>query len=186
MTEAIKLGNEDKDKSFFEDNSKILRQMKSKPDPYEVEDHKDVNEMTTSEHKDMTKKLLYAQGVNLESEDRITSAIRIALEDLNPKEYFKHCSKLHIKYLNTSSVGRSIGLPSMGSKLIWCKHCKSSPSGFNLKLIFTSFVENNCKDCKHIDKRNDDWEPTVKWVQEQEKDTEFVKVVEKLKESWSH
>lgn len=183
MTEAIKLGNEDKDKTFVEGNSKLLERMKSNPHPYEVEDHKNVSEMTLSEYQNITKELLHAQGINLESEDRVTSAIKIALEDLNPKEYFKHCSKLRITYLNTSPVGMSIGLPSMGSKLIWCKHCKSTSSGFNLKFIFNSFVEMNCKDCEYIDKRNSDWEPAVKWVQEQEKDAEFVKVVEKFKES---
>ena len=181
MTEAIKLGVDDKDISFVEENSEILEGMKAKPNPYEVPRHKDVGKMTMSEYQDITRDLLHAQGINLKSGDKTTSAIRMALEDMNPEEYFKHCSKLHIKYLSTSPGGRSIGLPSMGSKFIWCQHCKTSFSGLNLNLIFNSFLENNCKDCKYIDKRNASWESTIDWVQKQEKDAEFAKVVENLK-----
>jgi hypothetical protein len=184
MTEAIKLGVEDKDISFVESNSKILEEMKTKSDPYEVPGHIDVNKITTSEYQELTRNLLQAQGIDLESKDETTSAIIMALEDMNPQEYFKHCSRLHIKYLNISPLGMSIGLPSMGSKFIWCHHSKTSISGFNLKLIFNSFVEDNCKDCKYIDKRDADWESKVEWVKEQEKDAEFVKVVENLKKNW--
>lgn len=181
MTEAIKLGTDDKDIFFVEENSKFLEEMKAKPNPYEVPRHKDVDKITMSEIQDIARNLLHAQGINLKSEDETTSAIRMALEDMNPEEYFKHCSELHIKYLNTSPVGMSIGLFSMGSKFIWCQHCKTCSSGFNLNLIFNSFVENNCKDCKYIDKRNASWESTVDWVIKQEKDAEFAKVVENLK-----
>ncbi|MGP8322767.1 MAG: DUF4365 domain-containing protein [Methanosarcinaceae archaeon] len=181
MTEAIKLGTDDNDIFFVEENSEFLEVMKAKPNPYEVPRHKDVDKMTMSEYQDIARDLLHAQGINLKSEDETTSAIRMALEDINPEEYFKHCSELHIKYLNTSPVGMSIGLFSMGSKFIWCQHCKTCSSGFNLNLIFNSFVENNCKDCKYIDKRNASWESTVDWVIKQEKDAEFAKVVENLK-----
>lgn len=181
MTEAIKLGTDDNDICFVEENSKFLEEMKAKPNPYEVPRHKDVGKMTMSEYQDMTRDLLHAQGINLKSGDETTSAIRMALEDMNPEGYFKHCSKLHIKYLNTSPFGRSIGLPSMGSKFIWCQHCKTSSSGFNLNLIFNFFVEENCKDCKYVDKRNANWECIFDWVQKQENDAEFTKVVENLK-----
>ena len=181
MTEAIKLEADDKDIYFAEGNSKILEEMKAKPNPYEVPRHKDVDKMTMSEYQDNTRDLLHAQGINLKNGDKTTSLIRMALEDMNPEEYFKHCSELHIKYLNTSPLGMSIGLFSMGSKFIWCQHCKTCSSGFNLNLIFNSFVENNCKDCKFIDKRNASWESTFDWVQKQEMDAEFAKVVENLK-----
>ena len=181
MTEAIKLEADDKDIYFAEGNSKILEEMKAKPNPYEVPRHKDVDKMTMSEYQDNTRDLLHAQGINLKSGDETTSVIRMALEDMNPEEFFKHCSELHIKYLNTSPLGMSIGLFSMGSKFIWCQHCKTCSSGFNLNLIFNSFVENNCKDCKFIDKRNASWESTFDWVQKQEMDAEFAKVVENLK-----
>ena len=178
LAEAIKLGTDDKDIFFVEENSKFLEEMKAKPDPYEVQRHKDVDKMTMSEYQDIARDLLHAQGINLKSGDETTSAIRMALEDMNPEEFFKHCSELHIKYLNTSPVGMSIGLFSMGSKFIWCQHCKTCSSGFNLNLIFNSFVGNNCNDCKYIDKRDANWESTVGWVQEQENDAEFVNVVE--------
>jgi hypothetical protein len=180
MTEAIKLEADDKDIYFAEGNSKILEEMKAKPNPYEVARHKDVDKMTTSEYQDITRDLLQVQGINLKSRDETTSAIRMALKDMNPEEYFKHCSKLHLKYLNTSPVGMSIGLPSMGSKFIWCQHCKTSSHGINLNLIFNLFVENNCKDCKYLEKRDASWECTIDWVQKQEKDSEFAKVVENL------
>ena len=186
MTEAIKLGVDDKDISFVKENSEILEGMKAKPNPYEVPRHGDVGKMTMSEYQDITRDLLHAQGINLKSGDKTTSAIRMALEDMNPEEYFKHCSKLHMKYLNTSPGGRSIGLPSMGSKFIWCQHCKTSSSGFNLNLIFNFFVEENCKDCKYVDKRNASWECIFDWVKKQENDAEFAKVVENLKSNFGY
>lgn len=181
MTEAINLGMDDKDKFFVEENSKFLQVMKAKPNPYEVPKHKDVDKMTMSEYQDITRDLLHAQGMNLKSEDETTSsAIRMGLEDMNPEEYFKHCSELHIKYLNTSPLGKSIGLFSMGSKFIWCQHCKTTSLGFNLNLIFNSFKEDNCTDCKFIEKRNASWESTRDWVQKQEEDPDFAKVVKNL------
>lgn len=183
MKSAIELGKQDNDNFFVEGNSKLLKQMSEKPNPYAIPKQKRIDEMTSSEYQEITKKLLQTQGINLENDDKLTSSIKIALDDMNPVNYFKHCKNLHIKYLSTSPVGVSIGLPSMGGKFIWCKHCKNSLSGFNLNALFKSFIETNCKNCKHISKRDGEWKCLVEWVKKQEQDEEFVKVIENLKDN---
>ncbi len=182
MSKAIDLGKEDPDNPFVERNSKLLELMKSKPYPYAVsEQQKDINEMTTKEYQDMTEKLLIAQGINLENDDQLTSSIKMALRDMNPEEKFRHCENIHIVYLNTSPVGMSIRLPSMGTKLVWCKYCKTCSEGFNLDLIFNSFVEENCKGCKKHSPREKDWECKVNFVREQAKEPQLKKVIDNLR-----
>jgi hypothetical protein len=141
--------------------------------------------MTSEEYQDKTEELLKAQGVDMKREDDISSAIKIALSDINPESKFRHCENIRIAYLGTSPLGASIGLPSMGSKLVWCKYCKGCSSGFSLDLIFESFIEENCKGCKHLTPRPGDWVCTVKFVMDQEKDAEFHKIVENVRKHFS-
>jgi hypothetical protein len=184
MSEAITLGNSDEDKPFVEINTKLLGQMKNKPDPYEIPKRKPIEEMTVEEYQEMTKELIEAQGINLENTDDLTNAISIALRDMNPKVYFQHCENLHLGYVNTSPVGISIGLPSMGTKFVWCKYCKSSIAGFDLEGAFNNFKQQNCQSCTSHKPRSEDWGCYVKWVREREDDPEFRTVLTNFKKNW--
>lgn len=182
LSEAINLANMDNDKQFIEGNNSLLERMKSVPDPYEITGDKDIDEMTVEEYQEMTRHLLVGQGIPLEGEDRLTDAIRIALRDMNPKSYFQFCEHLHIGYVNTSPVGASIGLPSMGSKIIWCKNCKSSIEAFDLQGAFETFQKENCESCAFHKTRAEDWICYVKWVKDQQQNpTEFKEGLEKIR-----
>lgn len=130
----------------------------------------------------MTRKLLVGQGIQLEMNDQLTSYIRIALSDMNPKPFFQFCENLHIGYVNISVVGANIGLPSMGTKVLWCKHCKSSIQGFDLQGIFDAFQGENCSSCGFLKSRDKDWKCYVKWVKDQQQNLpEFKQGLEKIR-----
>jgi hypothetical protein len=184
LSEAITLANIDHDKQFLEGNNKLLKRMKEEPDPYkkaeEASEDKNIDEMTVEEYQEMTRKLLVGQGIPLEGKDQLTIAIRTALRDMNPKPYFQFCEHLYMGYVNTSPVGASIGLPSMGTKIIWCEHCKSSIEAFDLQGAFESFQQENCEKCTFHKSRAEDWKCFVKWVKDQQQNhPEFKKGLQK-------
>jgi len=184
LSNAIDLGKKDGNKFFVKANTNLLKKMKTEPNPYQISKTKNIDDMTVEEYQEMTKKLLKAQGITFDIKDQLTEAILIALRDLNPEEYFRHCEHLHISYVNQSVVGASIGLPSMGTKFGWCKYCKSPMVGFDLKSSFTSFKQENCESCTYLKPRSKKWICYVKWVKEQEQSTEFKKVLETFKKNW--
>ena len=172
MSEAINLAETDNDKLFVEKNHKLFERMKEEPDPYkeieEASEVKNIDEMTVEEYQEMTRKLLLAQGIPLEGNDGLAVAINMALKDMNPKQYFQFCEQVYIGYVNTSFVGASIGLPSMGTKIIWCEHCKHSIEAFDLRSAFESFKQENCTKCTFHKSRTEDWVCYVKWVKDQQ------------------
>ena len=186
LSEAINLANMDHDKQFLEGNNKLLERMKEEPDPYkkaeETVEDKSIDEMTVEEYQEMTRKLLMRQGISLDGNDKLTIAISMALRDMNPKPYFQFCEHLYIGYVNTSVVGVSIGLPSMGTKIIWCEHCKSSIEAFDLQGAFESFQQENCEKCTFHKSRSKDWTCYVKWVKDQQQShPEFKKGLQKIR-----
>lgn len=166
---ALEIGIKDEDKFFVSGNSKILEKMKLNKNPYNITSNIDISKLSTEEYQDYTKNILKFQGINLEATDELSNHIKIALEDMNPEEYFKYCENLHIRYIGTSPVGMAIGLPTMGNKRLWCKYSNSSIQGFNLKLVFQSFITENCHNCKYLKKRDNKWKCVVEWVEKQEK-----------------
>jgi len=100
---------------------------------------------------------------------------------LNPEEFFRHCKHLHIAYLGQSITGQSIGIPSMGPKLIWCKYGGVAES-YSLQFLFDGFKEDHCKNCPHQEKREKDWICTVKMVKDQMEEEEFQEILRKIRE----
>ncbi len=184
MNKALEIAKKDNDKNFIDGNALLLKKMRTKSNPYDAPETKPIGEMNLLEYQEITKKLIEFQGVNLSNNDDLTNAIKMALRDMNPTEYFKHCENLRICYVNTSQVGVSIGLPSMGTKFIWCKYCKNSYGGFNLDDIFNTFKKQNCKECKCHRPRKEDWVCNVKWIEKQEQNLDFRKVLDNFKKNW--
>lgn len=184
MQKAIDIAQKDNDKNFIDSCSKVLIDMKCKPNPYAPGKSKPIDEMTLKEYKNITQKLLELQGVPLESDDEITNAIKSALEDIDSTEHFRYCENIRIFYTNTSPLGRSIGLPSLGSKIIWCKNAnEGSIEGVDLKGSFDFFKLKNCEGCEHHKPREKDWTCKVKWVKEQEEEPEFRNFLDNYRKS---
>lgn len=172
LSEALDLARKDADIEFIKGNDKLLEAIKSKADPYEAaaDDHKEIDDLSVEEYQEFTRSLLIHQGINLDAKDSLSSTIGMALRDINPKEYLEFCENLRAGYVSTSVVGKSLGLPSMGLKIVWCKHCKSSIEGFDLKGSFEIFKRENCEQCGFLKGRSKDWKCNVKIVKEQQKE----------------
>ncbi|MFC1716619.1 DUF4365 domain-containing protein [Candidatus Poribacteria bacterium] len=184
MTTAIELGKEDRDIPFTETCTRLLEHMKNKPDPYEHPETKPIDEMPVEEYQEMTKQILEAQGIRLDDDDYMTNMISMALRDMNPTEYFRHCENLHIGFVNTSPVGASIGLPTMGAKYVWCRYGEGSLAGIDLAGVFDSFRDDNCKSCKYHKRRSKKWVCYVEWVKDQADEPDFKKATDNLKKNW--
>jgi hypothetical protein len=170
LQEAISLAEKDDDKLFKQANIKLLERMKNKPDPHKIEDDgKEIDELTVEEYQEMTRQLLLSQGLTLNASDTLTFLIRSALSDMNPKPFMQTCEHLHVGYVNTSKIGASIGLPSMGLKIVWCPHGNAF-EGFDLQETFDSFQKENCGSCSNLKRRDKDWKCYVKFVKEQQKE----------------
>ncbi|MFA5412649.1 MAG: DUF4365 domain-containing protein [Candidatus Micrarchaeia archaeon] len=180
MNELISFNRIDGDTLSLENNLRLLKTMKEKPDPYEHDNIDDGNLSTEEYKQQMRNAFIELRLVDFNTNDAITTSIEVALNDLDPSNYFRFCDNLHIKYLSTSPLGRSLAIPSLGTKVIWCKYGKPC-LGESLDDIFTRFKEDNCLNCKHCSPRMKDWFCSIRWVGAQEKDPEFQQFIERLK-----
>ena len=92
----------------------------------------------------------------------MSSALNLGLKDMDPEPYLKYCEELYIHYVSTSYLGQLYGVPSIGHKLLWCKHSKVTLD-YHLDRGFETHKENYCKNCKHRKPRPEDWVCTVGW-----------------------
>lgn len=177
------------DRYFQEFSSKFTDRIQKEPDPYDAKlkqsifPDKPKNKFTSKEFSDIIRKSIEMQGVNLESNDDLTQNIKIAIEDLDRTSYYLYCEHLHIEQISTSPLGESIGLESLGSKIIWCKYGENFIQALSLKQTFNRFKEENCKDCKYHTPRKKDTEFTIEWVQNFEKDPQFQEFLRKIRNS---
>lgn len=152
----------------------LLKMINERPNPLIVPDsEEDAKDMLLSEAKDATRKHLEVMGFDFKKPDKRTSEhIVPALDDLDPTEYLKYCEHFRISYTSTSPLGQSIVLPSLGSKVIWCKY-KGGALGFSLKNMITHFQSSKCKGCENRIERSRDWVCRIKDFEELNNDPEF-------------
>lgn len=181
INEAIKIAENENDLKFIKASNEFIKMMNKSPNPYEIQKNVNIEEINVTMYQEMFKDLIKYQGIDVNAKDKTSKLIKIALNDIDPSGYFKYCQFLHISYLNTSSLGECIGLPSMGLKLIWCKYCKNIISGFSLKNTFESFQVINCKNCSNHLPRKKDWVCTVEFVKKQENEKKFKEIVKKFR-----
>ena len=179
MKKSLEHAKSDQDEYFIQENTKTLELMIKKPNPYEVPEGPPMEEMTPKQYQDATRKAMEFFHVELDGKDKIGKMVGIAIDDLDPTEYFRHCENLRVKYLTTSPVGQTLGLQTLGQKLVWCKHA-GAIQGFSLQNSFELFKEHNCKECPYKKPRRKEWSCNVKWVQEQEKDPALVSYVKNM------
>ncbi len=103
------------------------------------------------------------QGIDLNSENEIIKALKLGLKDINTEKYHKFCSNLYIVYVSVSPLGESVGLNSLGSKLIYCSEKKVVIEGISLEDSFEFFKKEYCEDCKKIQPREPNWKCTMGW-----------------------
>ena len=153
--------------------------LEGKPNPYSRKDKRLKKESSTKEFQEGMKDLMMAQGMDMSGDDHISEAIRLGIKDINPENYFKQCRNLHIKYLTPSPLGANIGLFSLGMKFLWCKY-GGGVQALDLEGAYKMFSGKYCAQCEEKSPQIEDWICTIGWVQEQEKDPEFLEILSAL------
>ena len=129
------------------------------------------------ELQNVIKKSLEYQGIDFNSNDVNTEAILLGLKDANPEEYHKFCNNIYIVYF-TSPLGKSIALPSLGPKMIYCSEKNVAQEGINLEESFNFFKNQNCEKCEMITPRDSNWKCNAGWFDQRWKSSiiqEFLK-----------
>lgn len=104
-------------------------------------------------------KEFYFRDIDAIPDTRIRDAMKIALRDIDPTEFLRHCKFLAIDYLQ-SPLGKVIGLYSLGGKTLMCLKKEKRAESANLELIFNHFKDKICKDCEFKSPRADNWQAT--------------------------
>jgi hypothetical protein len=160
--------------------NQLLDDIKNKRSPSDPKNHSHTNidELTFTQFREATIRNLELQGIKIPgpsddtSKDRMSDAIRLGLEDIDPSEYLRYCEHIRIGYLYPSMLGQNIGLPTLGPKVIWCK-THGAVEGISLKNIFGGFIEYSCKKCDMRKSRDKDWVCTWKTFEEITLDPDF-------------
>ena len=174
LESAKKIATDEGYIGYVECCDELLKMINERPNPLIVPDSREAAEnMLLSEAKEATRKHLEIMGFDFKKPDKRTSEHIIpALDDLDPTEYLRYCEHFRISYTSTSPVGQSIALPSLGSKVIWCKF-KGGAMGFSLTNMIPHFQSTRCNDCENRIERSRDWVCRIKDFEELNKDSEF-------------
>lgn len=140
----------------------LVKNIEEKPNPYKIDENFQEN-LSTSESQNLIIKSLEYQGIDLNSKDETTELILLGIKDANPEKYHKFCSNIYIVYLSNSPLGQSIGLRSLGTKMIYCSEKKVSILGFSLEESFIHFKSQYCEKCEMINPRDSSWKCKVGW-----------------------
>lgn len=121
---------------------------------------KDISEMSNEEIHDLYRTLILTiEGIDIDNDDNnYASALKIAVEDVNPKRILDNCKNLELAYSGGGLYTQFFGLYSGGMKIIYCEH-GGIGSGWRLDEIYDKFNEKYCKDCKYKIEQDFKWNP---------------------------
>lgn len=142
----------------------LLQMIKERPNPYKVEENWQKN-LNPEKYQNVLKESLKYQGIDLNSANDITKAILLGLKDANPEKYFKFCKNLYIAYLSSSPLAKMVGIPTLGSKMVYCPY-GGQIEGISLEDLFKFFKDKYCNDCNKKRPRDHDWKCKVGWIEE--------------------
>lgn len=145
----------DNNSKYHIEKAESLKEQLSKPS-----NEKDISEMNNEEVHDLFKTIiLMIEGIDIDNDDSdAASALKIAVEDVNPKRILDNCKHLEIAYHGGGLYTQFFGLYSGGMKIIYCEH-GGMESGWLLDEIYNGFNEEYCKNCKYKTKQDFKWNP---------------------------
>lgn len=158
------------------DYETFLKTIKERPDPYKAgQESVNLEEITVKEAQQWYTKQVSFLGYDLSIDDDDIRAIKTGLDDADPSETLKKCEHLRVGYYGTSMMGRALGLPTLGTKLLWCTEKKRGLIGVVLKGCYNAFEQEICKDCDCCCPRDEDWICKMKWIEEEMKNPDMRK-----------
>ena len=78
-------------------------------------------EITDQQEEKMIKHLLKIGGIDITADDELARLARIGLKDRNPDRIFRYCEHLFGEVINYGPIWDAVGLPSTGTKIIFCE-----------------------------------------------------------------
>lgn len=102
--------------------------------------------------------------------DQISAAIQGGIDDIDPSDAMRFCTRLKLVYLSASPLGESLGLP-IGPKIFYCEYAQQRIQAHSINNGFQSFRDLNCVKCAHQSPRSSQW--SVRWSDLKKIDEEF-------------
>ncbi len=159
---ALRIAEKRKNQPEIEKINFMINSFKTKPDPYNIDTKSILEVSSIGNLTELVKEYIELQGYDLNDDSQMSSALNLGLRDMDPEPYLKYCKELHVHYVSTSLLGELTGVPSIGSKLLWCKHSKVTYN-YHLDKGFETHKGQYCRNCKHRKPRSEDWVCTVGW-----------------------
>lgn len=139
-------------------------------------------EISDKEIDEMHRRLAEAAGIDLEKdEDKIANIVRIGLKDRNPERVLKNCSHLEIAVGSYGVPGEMLGLPSAGSKFLFCKY-GGAIRALSLDYLYESFKRDYCMNCKYHNPMPKNWKWSLKWQKQKQENRspQFKRFIDKV------
>jgi hypothetical protein len=144
--------------SLEEDRSTALRLLA------DIEDA----EPSIDEEKRMIRAMAMSLGINLDDPmDEIANVVRIGLRDLDPTRVLKTCRHLFLTLGSRGIPAVMLGLPTAGSKTLWCTLHNHGIGGMVLDRLHKSMLNEHCSNCIDRDPHPEGWTWTRAWQAKQ-------------------
>lgn len=123
--------------------------------------------------------LIERDGIDLNSDNPFSFALRIGLKDRNPERIIKNCSNIELVITSQGRPAKIYKLPSAGFKLLFCKYKDNAYiEGFILDNIYKDFKKDFCSNCDHCSPQPTDWKWSYEW--QIEKDSHMSKELKSI------
>jgi hypothetical protein len=113
-------------------------------------------------------------GINMsDPNDQIAKLVEIGIKDADPGRVLKNCHHIFISLgpnppLSAKGIlAHTLGLPSVGSKIIHCDLHKHFYVEATLDSAYAAFKERYCDRCADSAPRAPDWEYSDQWQQQE-------------------
>ncbi len=120
------------------------------------------------EEKRMIRAMALSLGIDLyNGQDEIANIVRIGLCDLDPTRVLKTCKHLFLTLGSRGIPAMMLGLPTAGSKTLWCTLHNHGIGGMVLDRLHKSMVEKYCSTCADRDPLPENWTWNRDWQSKQ-------------------
>lgn len=126
-------------------------------------------EPSLEEERQMIREMARAQGIDLDDpDDLVARIVRIGLTDLDPTRVLKHCKHLFLAQGSYGLPAKTLGLPSAGSKTLWCTLHSYGIGGMELDSLYEEFMQReHCTECRDAQPHPEGWAWTRDWQAKQ-------------------
>ena len=98
----------------------------------------------------------------------VARIVRIGLTDLDPTRVLKHCKHLFLAQGSYGLPAKTLGLPSAGSKTLWCTLHSYGIGGMELDSLYEEFMQReHCAECRDAQPHPAGWAWTRDWQAKQ-------------------